>query len=139
MVTLNLGGWSNSFYFPIQVTGRVKVIREGAVFLQGLPQGSVDMGKSGILEVGNVSILVTEFSGVGGIHPDVYRFFDVEPNDFKMFVMKTASNFQYMCEISKKFVRVATPVPTQSDVQSLPWSRIPRPMFPLDILEGWSA
>jgi len=139
MVTLNLGGWSNSFYMPIQVTGRVKAIREGAVFLQGLPQGSVDMGKSAIFEVGNVSILVTEFSGVGGIHPDVYRFFDVEPNDFKMFVMKTASNFQYMREITTKFVRVATPGPTQSDVQSLPWSRIPRPMFPLDILEGWSA
>jgi len=139
MVTLNLGGWSNTFYSPIQVTGRVKAIREGAVFLQGLPQGSVDMGKSAILEVGKVSILVTEFSGVGGIHPDVYRFFDVEPNDFKMFVMKTASNFQYMREITTKFVRVATPGPTQSDVQSLPWSRIPRPMFPLDILEGWSA
>lgn len=139
VVTLNLGGWSNTFYSPIQVTGRVKAIREGAVFLQGLPQGSVDMGKSAILEVGKVSILVTEFSGVGGIHPDVYRFFDVEPNDFKMFVMKTASNFQYMREITTKFVRVATPGPTQSDVQSLPWSRIPRPMFPLDILEGWSA
>lgn len=139
VVTLNLGGWSNTFYSPIQVTGRVKAIREGAVFLQGLPQGSVDMGKSAILEVGKVSILVTEFSGVGGIHPDVYRFFDVEPNDFKMFIMKTASNFQYMREITTKFVRVATPGPTQSDVQSLPWSRIPRPMFPLDILEGWSA
>jgi microcystin degradation protein MlrC len=139
IVTLNLGGWSNSFYSPIQVTGKVKAIREGAVFLQGLPQGSVDMGKSVILEAGNVLILVTEFSGVGGIHPDVYRHFDIEPNDFKMFVMKTASNFQYMRDIATKFVRVASPGPTQSDVQSLPWSRIPRPMFPLDILEGWSA
>ena len=33
-----------------------------------------------------------------------------------MIVMKTASNFQYMQEITTTFVRVATPGPTQSDV-----------------------
>jgi microcystin degradation protein MlrC len=54
-------------------------------------------------------------------------------------VMKTASNFQYMNDITTTFVRVATPGPTQSDVTSLPWSRIPRPMFPLDPLERWRS
>ena len=138
-VTIDLGGWANSFYSPLSVTGTLQAVREGIVTLPGLPQGSVDMGKAAILHVGNVSILVTEYSGVGGIHPGVYQHLGVEPSDFKMIVMKTASNFQYMKELTTIFVRVATPGPTQSDVHSLPWSRIPRPMFPLDSMEDWRA
>ena len=136
-VTVNLGGWANNFYSPIEVTGNLQAVREGIVTLPDLPQGSVDMGKSAILKVGNVSILVTEFPGVGGIHPGVYRHLGVEPGEFKMIVMKTASNFQYMKQLTTDFVRVATPGPTQSDVHSLPWSRVPRPIFPLDEMKDW--
>jgi microcystin degradation protein MlrC len=136
-VTIELGGWANSFYKPVKVTAVLRAKRSGAVTLQGLPQGSVDMGDAVILEAGRVTMLVTETSGVGGIHPGVYRHLGVEPADYKMIVMKTASNFQYMREITTEFVRVATPGPTQSDVHSLPWTRIPRPMYPLDAMEDW--
>lgn len=139
IVTVSLGGWANSFYAPVSVTATVKAKRSGSVALTGLPQGSVDMGHAVILESNRVTILVTETSGVGGIHPGVYRHLGIEPADFKMIVMKTASNFQYMREITTAFVRVATPGPTQSDVHSLPWMRIPRPMFPLDPVEDWRA
>lgn len=139
VVTVLLGGWANSFYAPVSVKAEVKAKRSGSVSLAGLPQGSVDMGQAAILETGNVTVLVTETSGVGGIHPGVYRHLGVEPADYKMIVMKTASNFQYMREITTAFVRVATPGPTQSDVHSLPWSRIPRPMYPLDVVEDWRA
>ena len=138
-VTVQLGGWANSFYAPVPVTAVVKAKRSGSVSLAGLPQGSVDMGHAVVVEAGNVTVLVTETSGVGGIHPGVYRHLGVEPADYKMIVMKTASNFQYMREITTEFVRVATPGPTQSDVHSLPWSRIPRPMYPLDAVEDWRA
>lgn len=138
-VTVALGGWANSFYQPVNVTAVLKAKRSGAVALNGLPQGSVDMGEAVILEAGRVTMLVTETSGVGGIHPGVYRHLGVEPADYKMIVMKTASNFQYMRDITTEFVRVATPGPTQSDVHSLPWTRIPRPMYPLDAMEDWRA
>lgn len=137
VVTVQLGGWANSFYAPVAVTAEVKAKRSGSVSLEGLPQGAVDMGQAVILEAGNVTMLVTETSGVGGIHPGVYRHLGVEPADYKMIVMKTASNFQYMREITTAFVRVATPGPTQSDVCSLPWSRIPRPIYPLDAVQDW--
>lgn len=138
-VTVQLGGWANSFYAPVPVTAVVKAKRSGSVSLAGLPQGSVDMGQAVVMEAGNVTILITETSGVGGIHPGVYRHLGVEPADYKMIVMKTASNFQYMRDITTEFVRVATPGPTQSDVHSLPWSRIPRPMYPLDAVEDWRS
>ena len=97
------------------------------------------MGAAGVLEIGNVTVLVTEHSGVGGIHPGVYRHLGVEPAEYKMIVMKTASNFQYMSDITTDFVRVATLGPTQSDVESLPWSRVPRPIFPLDPITDWRS
>lgn len=138
-VTLRLGGWANRFYGPLEITGTVRSVGGGTVSLDGLPQGSVDMGRAAVVDVGNTTVLVTEHSGVGGIHPGVYRHLGVEPSGYKMIVMKTASNFQYMRDITTDFVRVATPGPTQSDVHSLPWSRIPRPMFPLDPMEDWRS
>lgn len=136
-VDVELGGWSNSFCEPLRLTGTRRAAGDGPVTLAGLPQGSVDMGAAVVVDVGKVTVLVTEHAGVGGIHPGVYRALGVEPADYKMIVMKTASNFQYMRDITTTFVRVATPGPTQSDVLSLPWSRIPRPMFPLDEMETW--
>lgn len=136
-VDVELGGWSNSFCEPLRITGTRRAARDGPVTLAGLPQGTVDMGAAVVVDVGQTTVLVTEHPGVGGIHPGVYRALGVEPADYKMIVMKTASNFQYMRDITTTFVRVATPGPTQSDVLSLPWSRIPRPMFPLDEMETW--
>jgi microcystin degradation protein MlrC len=137
LVDVELGGWSSSFSSPLRVTGTRCAAGDGPVTLPGLPQGSIDLGAAVVVDVGSVTVLVTERPGVGGIHPGVYRALGIEPAEYKMIVMKTASNFQYMRDITTTFVRVATPGPTQSDVLSLPWSRIPRPMFPLDALESW--
>ncbi len=136
-VDVELGGWSTAFSAPLRVTGRRGAARSGVIALDGLPQGSVDMGTAVILDTDSVTMLVTEHPGVGGIHPGIYRAMGVEPAQYKMIVVKTASNFQYFRGITTTFVRAATPGPTQSDVRSLPWSRIPRPMFPLDQLETW--
>lgn len=136
-VTIDLGGWANDFYRPLSVTGTVRAVGGGTVQLDRLPQGSVDLGRAAVLEIGTITVLVTEHAGVGGIHPGVYRHLGVEPGEHKMIVMKTASNFQYMRDISTDFVRVATPGPTQSDVVSLPWARVPRPIFPLDEITEW--
>jgi microcystin degradation protein MlrC len=138
-VSVPVGGWASSFCSPLAVTGTVRALGDGVVELVGLPQGSVDSGRTAILDAGAVTILVTEHTGVGAIHPDVYRALGVEPADYKMIVMKTASNFQYMSAITTSFVRVATPGPTQSDVGALPWARIPRPIFPLDPIETWRS
>lgn len=134
---LPVGGWSSSFFAPVRVKGTVRATARGRVELPGLPQGGVDAGAVVAFDIGVAMLLVSEKPGVGGIHPDVYRHLGVEPADFKMIVMKTASNFQYMRDIATRFVRVASPGPTQSDVASLPWKRLPRPIFPLDDLSDW--
>ena len=78
-VDLEIGGWSTSFSSPVRVVGTRRAARSGPVTLSGLPQGTVDMGAAAILDLGHVTVLVTEHPGVGGIHPGVYRALGVEP------------------------------------------------------------
>ncbi len=137
-VTLPLGGDSApAFFRPLEVTGTVRRIGGGKVPIAEHNQREVDMGLTVVFEVGPVTLLVSELRGVAGNLPDVYRAFGVEPARFKMAVLKTASNFQYFAPIASQVIRVDTRGPGQSDVAGLPWTRIPRPIYPLDEIDSW--
>ncbi|MCZ4315438.1 M81 family metallopeptidase [Comamonadaceae bacterium G21597-S1] len=137
-VTLPVGGnVATAFFQPIEVTGTVRRIAAGKVNLKQHHQDEIDMGRTVVFDVGPVTLLVSELRGVAGNLPDVYRAFGVEPRDYKMAVLKTASNFQYFASISSQVIRVDTRGPGQSDVYGLPWKRIPRPVYPLDPIDDW--
>jgi microcystin degradation protein MlrC len=137
-VSLPLGGHAATRFFqPIEVTGRVKRIGGGVIPLNDHHQREVDMGRTVVFESGPVTLLVSELRGVAGNVPDVYRALGVEPADYKMAVLKTASNFQFFAPISSQVIRVDTRGPGQSDVMTLPWSRVPRPIYPLDPIQSW--
>jgi microcystin degradation protein MlrC len=132
-VTLDLGGQvASAFFKPLTVTGIVRKIGQGKVPAVYNHQREVDMGKAAIFEVGPVTLLITEKRGVAGNVPSVYEAYGVDPSRYKMAVLKTASNFQYYDHIASGLIRVDTTGPGQSDVMTLPWKRIPRPIYPLD-------
>ena len=97
------------------------------------------MGRAVVFEVGPVTLLISELRGVAGNLPDVYEAYGIDPKQYKIAVLKTASNFQYFASISSQVIRVDTIGPGQSDVFGLPWKRIPRPMYPLDPIDDWRA
>ena len=137
-VTLRLGGdVATAFFTPLEVTGTVRRIGDGRVSIAFEHQSEIDMGRTAVFDVGPVTLLISELRGVAGNLPDVYRAFGVEPADYKMAVLKTASNFQYFAPIASRVIRVDTTGPGQSEVASLPWRRIPRPVYPLDPIEDW--
>ena len=139
-VTLALGGHSApKFFSPLMVTGRVGRIHRGMVPLRKYYQAEIDMGCTVLFEVGPVTLLVSEYRGVAGNLPDVYEFMGLDLSRYKIAVLKTASNFQYFAALSSQVIRVDTRGPGQSDVLSLPWARIPRPMYPLDHIDEWRA
>ena len=90
------------------------------------------MGRAVLLEVGTIKIVVSEYEGIGGNHPIVYRHFGIEPATAKLVVMKTASNFQYYADMASAIIRVDTLGPTMSHLERFPWQQIPRPIYPLD-------
>jgi microcystin degradation protein MlrC len=137
-LTLDVGGHSApAFFKPLRVTGTVRRVGGGWVRVAGHHQETVDMGASAVFEVGPVTLLVSELRGVAGNVPDVYRAFGIEPADHHVAVLKTASNFQYFAPITSRVIRADTRGPGQSDVFGLPWRRIPRPVYPLDPIDGW--
>lgn len=132
-VTLPVGGETASRFFkPLTVTGTVKRLRQGGFTIPTYQRSEIDMGRTAVFEVGPVTLLVSELRGVAGNLPEVYRVHGLEPTDFKIAVVKTASNFQYFAPISSRVVRADTAGPGQSDVFTLPWQRLPRPIYPLE-------
>ena len=93
---------------------------------------SFDMGRSVLIKVGTIYIVVTQERGVGGNHPIVYNHFGLDPSSAKMIVLKTASNWQYYKDMISEIIRVDTPGATMSQVNNFVWENIPRPIFPLD-------
>ncbi|MCU4182438.1 M81 family metallopeptidase [Bosea sp. BH3] len=139
-VTLPLGGdAAPAFFKPLTVTGTVRKLGSGAVALNFNHQPEVDMGRVAVFDIGPVTLLISELRGVAGNVPGVYEAFGVKPTDYKMAVLKTASNFQYFDEIASGLVRADTRGPGQSDVFTLPWQRIPRPVYPLETISDWRA
>ena len=115
----------------------MRSVSPGHLIIDGLPDREFDMGTTVVFDAGPVTLLISERAGVAGNHPDVYRAFDVEPADYKMAVVKTASNFQWFAPITSQVIRVGTPGPTQSDITGLPWTRVERPFYPLDEMDDW--
>lgn len=131
-VTLPVGGDQTPFFAPLSVTGRVrKTFPQGVRAVMG-DRGTVDMGRVAVFDVGPATLLVTELRGVAGNLPAAYEACGVDLADVKIAVLKTASNFQYFASRTAEVIRVDSPGPGQSDLHSLPWSRQPRPVYPLD-------
>jgi len=131
------GGAAKAFFTPLPVTGRVRKIASGMITVSNYHQREVDMGRTVVFDVGPATLLVSELRGVAGNLPDAYRAFGIEPRDYKMAVLKTASNFQFFASITSRVIRVDTRGPGQSDIAGLPWTRVPRPIYPLDDIDDW--
>ena len=78
---------------------------------------------------------------MSGIHPDIYRYFGIEPAEAKMIVMKTGGNFQYFESIMKELIWPDCPGATQGDITKFKWTRAPRPIYPMDKdkMDNWQS
>ena len=112
--------------------------RSAAVSSRSLqPSELIDMGRTVVFEVGPVTMLISELRGIAGNVPDVYRALRHRAADYKMAVLKTASNFQYFAPLTSQLIRVDTRGTRPIGRFHLPWRRIPRPVYPLDPVEDW--
>ena len=96
-------------------------------------------GKTVVLKVGSIYLLISDKRLLAGIHPDIYRYFGLEPAEAKIIVMKTGSNFQYYQSIMKSLIRVDCPGFAQADLKKFHWNRVPRPIYLLDEIENWES
>jgi microcystin degradation protein MlrC len=139
-ITLPLGGKLDPVYgSPFEVTARVGMLAEGVVEADAIGRHSFDMGRTAVLEIGEIRVVISENVGLGSNHPAVFRRYGLEPAEAKMLVMKTASNFQYYADLTSEIIRVDTPGPTMSNLEDFQWQLIPRPTYPFDPIPQWTA
>lgn len=118
----------------VTFTGRVvkicnPVVRETLGPCTG---NSVSFGKAAIVRVRNTDVILCVYPQLN-YSPTQYTGFGLDLNDYDMVLVKSSlaykENFKH---ITTQLYNIDTPGSTTSDLLSLDFQRIPRPMFPFD-------
>ena len=135
-LTMTVGaGISRTFYSPLEITGVVKALSSG--FDAETFRGRYKLGRTALIEIGGVKLVLTEAPSRVMIDPAMYTHVGLRMEDANAVVLKTGSNFQAFAPWRKRLVRADTPGVTQSRLQDFPWQKLPRPIFPLDGISDW--
>ena len=90
------------------------------------------MGRAAVIEAGHVKILLAERSAMT-VDPELFRSHGIDPLYCKIVVVKSPAGFRSEYEpIAKKIFLVDTPGVSTAEFETLPYKRIPRPMYPFD-------
>jgi microcystin degradation protein MlrC len=134
IITTEIGGkMDDIFSKPVQITATVKNITDGRFEIDGhVGKNYFDIGKTAILTIGNISILVCEKNGPF-YEQTVYKNAGLDPRDFRVVVVKSPVGFRYAYEeIADKIILVKHPGLSSSDLDLFDFKNIPRPLYPLD-------
>jgi len=137
-VTLAAGGKSHPMYGPpVEITGKVRALSDG-VYMNRAWGGywagvENDMGLSARIDAGGVVVAVNSIK----MSPDNImhaKSIGIYPEDFRMTVCKGGLAFReaYKPPVSNTYIQSDTPGWTSSNLKNFTYSKIRRPIFPLD-------
>jgi microcystin degradation protein MlrC len=143
-VTLTVGGKHDKLHGdPVEVTGKVRLIHEGSFVMSG-PMGTgtvASRGRTVVLEIGGRDGIELQLTDLRG-HPNdlnFFRAFGIEPTQRRILVLKSAAHFRAAFEpIATKVIEVEAPGISSPKLDSFPYQRLRRPMYPLDKDFDWS-
>lgn len=124
---------------PLKVRGTVRRFGDGKFTLQGgYAKGTVaDMGRCTVLDIGTISLLVTELPTFSG-DPSMYRSVGLEPSEADLVVVKSANQFRAEYEaIASGIFILDTPGRSPANLLKLSFSKLQRPCYPFDDDFDW--
>jgi len=127
------------FFHPVTLHGYVKTISDGVFRFKGPGMHGVShsMGRAVVLICGGVHLVVME-RAVSQWDPELYRSVGEEPADARMVQVKSPMVFRAgYAGIFDDVIFVAAPGAANPDLATLPWQRLPRPIYPLDPEMTW--
>jgi microcystin degradation protein MlrC len=131
-VTTTLGGKYNpKFYSPVEVTGTVRTLSDGHYLNHYGGIRWLEMGPTAVLEVGSISIMVTTHRP-RMVDYEAYLSVGLDPRLAKIVQPKSAGAYREYYEKIATCIDVDVPGPAGSDLTALPYTRIPRPLWPWD-------
>ena len=120
---------------PVAVKARVRMLSDGRWtprargYNPGIEQS---MGRAAVLEIGRVSVLAAERSTMT-VDPELFRSHGLDPSYMKIVAVKSPNGFRAAYgPIAKEMMVVDTPGVSTAKLASLPFRRVPRPIYPLD-------
>ena len=122
------------FQKPITFRGTVYKICDPLVKEHaGKDEGkTVSFGKAVLLKVKNMFVLVCQYPQYN-YSPSQFTAFGIDLKDMDMILVKSSLAYRELCEpLTDEMYNVLTPGSTSSDLPSLGFENIPRPMFPFD-------
>ncbi len=138
-VTVSLGGSVNpGFYSPVEVTGRVRTLTDGRYMNEYGGIRPVHMGPTAVLQVGAISIMVTT-GKPRMVDYEAYKSVGINPALFRIIQPKSAGAYREYYDKIATCIDIDVPGPSGSDLTALPFTRIPRPLWPWDrdLTEPW--
>ena len=141
-VTVSLGGSRDPARFtPVRFAGRARRIdRPVVAFGGGVGDGlTTDLGVAAVIEgdrgpdsIEGLHVLVMANSAPC-YDPAIYLAADLDPRGAAAVVVKSATNFRWTYrEIASGWIYVDAPGAATPNLRSLPYQRIPRPLWPWD-------
>jgi len=133
-VSVSLGGTSGETGEPLDVTGRVRLLSDGAYRNYG-PMSTglrVSFGRTACLEIDGIDVLV-------GSHrqqpydPEAFRSQGLTPERANVLVLKSTVHYRAAFEpLVGEVCEVATPGLCSPDLSAFAYENVPRPIYPLD-------
>jgi microcystin degradation protein MlrC len=97
------------------------------------------MGRAAVVRVADVTLLLVEKPGPGST-PLMYRCVGLEPKEFKIVIVKSPAGFRAeFGPFAADIILSDCPGCASGRFSSLPYTRIHRPLWPLDRIGSWRA
>jgi microcystin degradation protein MlrC len=125
---------SRSVGQPLEIEGTVVRIGSGRFLFGGGTVANLEanMGRCAVVSIGTVSLLLMENPTFTG-DPAMYRSVGLEPAEADLVLVKSANQFRAEYEqLSGRIYILDTPGASTANLRSLPFRRIPRPMYPFE-------
>ncbi|MGH7392070.1 MAG: MlrC C-terminal domain-containing protein [Candidatus Rokuibacteriota bacterium] len=136
-VTLDAGGKVDDRHgAPLRVTGRVRTLSDGRFVHKGPMLRGLEgrLGPTAVLDVDGVKIVLTSLRWQT-LDPEMIRFVGIDPLGEKILVVKSTIHYRAAFEpIAHAIVEVDAPGLSSSNLGRFGFTRVRRPIFPLDDL-----
>jgi len=134
-LTMKIGGKTEpGVGAPLEVTGTVKRITDGKYVSEVYDPGmTIDMGRTVVLNVKGIDIILTEKSKQAK-DLQLYRSLGLEPTDYKILLVKSCVHYRGAHEpIAKRIIEVDLPGWHGTRLAAFPWKKLKRPVWPIDV------
>ena len=116
----------------VEVEAEVLRLSDGHFTMRGSQYTGQEttMGRAAVLQVGAVTVIASSLSA-NNIDPELYRSQGIEPRDYKIVVVKSATGFRAeYAPFAAKMMVVDTPGVSSANLRSLPYQRVPLEYLP---------